>query len=163
MLQVPQKNIVIWILPYFLKDFIYLFLERGEGRENERERNISVWLPLMWPPLGTWPTTQACALTGNWTSNPLVCRPMSSHWATPARVHSWTLPCLEEKSVVLLAHDGHWEHPYPILSLLRVVSDGAEGRRVTIMLTLDTYSVTDSVLKTLCALSHLTVNTNPWR
>ena len=26
----------------FLKDFIYLFLERGEGREEERERNINV-------------------------------------------------------------------------------------------------------------------------
>ena len=24
------------------KDFIYLFLERGEGREKERERNIDV-------------------------------------------------------------------------------------------------------------------------
>ena len=24
------------------KDFIYLFLERGEGREKERERNINV-------------------------------------------------------------------------------------------------------------------------
>ena len=23
----------------FLKDFIYLFVERGEGREKERERN----------------------------------------------------------------------------------------------------------------------------
>ena len=30
----------------FFKDFIYLFLERGEGREKERERNIDVWLPL---------------------------------------------------------------------------------------------------------------------
>ena len=26
----------------FLKDVIYLFLERGEGREKERERNIDV-------------------------------------------------------------------------------------------------------------------------
>ena len=34
------------------KDFTYLFLERGEGREKERERNINVWLPLMWPPTG---------------------------------------------------------------------------------------------------------------
>ena len=25
-----------------LKDFMYLFLERGEGREKERERNIDV-------------------------------------------------------------------------------------------------------------------------
>ena len=30
---------------YFLKDFIYLFLERGKEREKERERNINVWLP----------------------------------------------------------------------------------------------------------------------
>ena len=27
----------------FFKDFIYLYLERGEGREKERERNISVF------------------------------------------------------------------------------------------------------------------------
>ena len=53
----------------------YLFLARGEGREKERERNSNVWLPLTCPPLGTWPTTQACALTGNWTSNPLVRSP----------------------------------------------------------------------------------------
>ena len=27
---------------YFFNDFIYLLLERGEGREKERERNINV-------------------------------------------------------------------------------------------------------------------------
>ena len=42
-----------------------LFLERGEGREKERERNINVWLPLMHPLLGTWSTTEAFVLTGN--------------------------------------------------------------------------------------------------
>ena len=41
------------------------FLERGEGRDKERERNINAWLPLTCPTLGTWPATQACALTGN--------------------------------------------------------------------------------------------------
>ena len=56
------------------KDFIYLFLDRGEEREKERERNISVWLPLMRPLQGTWPATQACALTGNRTVNSLVHR-----------------------------------------------------------------------------------------
>ena len=40
---------------------IYLFLVRGEGMEKERERNINVWLPLMHPLLGTWPTTQPSA------------------------------------------------------------------------------------------------------
>ena len=53
----------------------YLFLERWKGREKERERNIHVWLPLVRPLLGAWPATQACALTGNRTGNPEVCRP----------------------------------------------------------------------------------------
>ena len=48
---------------FFFK--IYLFLERGEGREKERERNINVCLPVTCPLLGIWPATQACALTGN--------------------------------------------------------------------------------------------------
>ena len=51
-------------LIFFLsfKDFIYF---QTEGKEGERERNINVWLPLAQPLLGTRPTTQACALTGN--------------------------------------------------------------------------------------------------
>ena len=53
----------------FLRLFICLFLERGE----ERERNINVWLPFECPLLGTWPTTQACALTGNQIGDPLIC------------------------------------------------------------------------------------------
>ena len=60
---------------FFKKDFVYLLLERGEGTEKERERNINVWLPLMHPSPGTWPATQACALTRSQTGNPLVCRP----------------------------------------------------------------------------------------
>ena len=63
---------------FFLKTFIYLFtylfLERGEGREKEWERNIIVWLPLTHPPLRVWPATQACVLIGNRTSNPLLHR-----------------------------------------------------------------------------------------
>ena len=35
-----------------------------------------MWLLLAHPPLGTWPVTQTCALTGNQTGNPLVRRPM---------------------------------------------------------------------------------------
>ena len=49
---------------FFLKDFIYLFLDRGEGRETERERNINVWLPLMCSALGT---------TGDLARNPGMC------------------------------------------------------------------------------------------
>ena len=54
---------------YSFKHFIFkilcIYLKRGEGRKKERERNINVWLPLTWPPLRTWPTAQACAVTGN--------------------------------------------------------------------------------------------------
>ena len=66
----------IMIFFSLLKIFIYLFLERGEGKEKERERNINVWVPLTCPLLGTWPTTQACALTGNQTSDLLVHKPV---------------------------------------------------------------------------------------
>ena len=62
----------------FFKDFIYLFLEKGERREKERERSINVCLPLLPPQLGTWTATQACALTGNRTTDPLFCRPALS-------------------------------------------------------------------------------------
>ena len=59
---------------FFLFKITYLFIFRGK----ERERNITVWLRLAHPLLGTWPATQACALTVNQTSNPLVCRPQLS-------------------------------------------------------------------------------------
>ena len=57
------------------KDLIHLFFREGEviyflereGKEKERKRNINVWLPLTHPQLGSWPTTQACAL--DWESN----------------------------------------------------------------------------------------------
>ena len=71
-----KKVLLIYIyLKIFFKDFIYLFLERGEGKEKEREKNINVWLPLTCLILGTWPATQACVLTGNRTGDPLVRRP----------------------------------------------------------------------------------------
>ena len=56
---------------HFKKDFIYLFLQRGEGKEKEKETIINMWLPLSCPMLGTWPATQACAPNGNQTRNPL--------------------------------------------------------------------------------------------
>ena len=68
---------------YNFKDFIHLFFERG--REGERERNINVWLPLVHPLLGTWPKTQACALTGDQTATLWFTVLCSIHWATLAR------------------------------------------------------------------------------
>ena len=58
---------------FFLRFYLFIFRQRrGVG---EREENFTVWLPLMCPLLGTWPITQACALTRNRTSDPLVRRP----------------------------------------------------------------------------------------
>ena len=74
----------------FLKKRFCLFLERGEGKEKERERNINVWLPLEHLLLGTRSTTQACALTGNRTRDPLVRRlllnPLSHTSQSPKNV-----------------------------------------------------------------------------
>ena len=48
----------------FFKDFIYLFLERGEGRKKERERNIDQ-LPLACAPTRDLACNQSCALIRN--------------------------------------------------------------------------------------------------
>ena len=69
-------------LNIFLKDFKFIFRERGRERERRREtlmfkRNIN-WLPLTHPQLGIWPATQAHVLTGQ-VLNPL---------STPARAEA---------------------------------------------------------------------------
>ena len=58
------------------------------------ERNINVWLPIALPNWGPGAATQACALTRNRTSNPLVHRLALIHLATPARARPefiWSL------------------------------------------------------------------------
>ena len=78
--------VVRWYLIVgFCKDFICLFLERGKGG-RQRRRETSMFGCLLRAP---GPCNQACALTGNRTGNPLVCRlvfhPWSHTW--PARAH----------------------------------------------------------------------------
>ena len=65
-------KIVLFFFTQFFFKRVYLLTIRERRKEGKRERNISVWLPLMRPLLGMWPATQACALTGNRTSDPLV-------------------------------------------------------------------------------------------
>ena len=68
---------------------------RKRGRETlTGERNID-WLPLVCPHLGTWPATQARALTGNCTTNLSVCRPALS----PPSHTSQGLVCILERAV----------------------------------------------------------------
>ena len=61
-----------WVLTSMALSLYNLFIFRERGK---RKRNISVWLPFMCSPLRTWPITQACALTRNQTSDPLLCSP----------------------------------------------------------------------------------------
>ena len=87
--------------------FIYLFSERPEGREKEREtlmceRYID-WLSLAHPQQGTWPATQACALTGNRTRDPLVRRLELS----PRSHSSQAEPC----SLMRTSSGGAWATP----------------------------------------------------
>ena len=56
----------------------YFFRERGREGEREGEKHQCLVASHM-PSLGTWTETQACALTGNQTSDPLVCSPCSIH------------------------------------------------------------------------------------
>ena len=55
------SDVYCGLLAFIKKDFIYLFLERGEGREKERERNIDVRekhqsvAPCTWPIQGPNP------------------------------------------------------------------------------------------------------------
>ena len=55
--------------------FKVLLIFRQKGEEGEREKNISVWLPLTYHQLGTWPATQAGAWTWSRTDDPLFPRP----------------------------------------------------------------------------------------
>ena len=84
-------------LSYFLKDFtLFYFLEKGEGKEK-RGRETFVCkkyidqLPLACPQLGTWSATQACALTGSWTGNLLVCRTMPNPLSHTSQGWNWAI------------------------------------------------------------------------
>ena len=60
---------------FFLSFLKIYFIFRERGREKERKRNID-WFPLAHTQVGTQPANQACALTGDQTSDLLVCRMM---------------------------------------------------------------------------------------
>ena len=64
-----KKYSIYMILFSFFKWF-YLILERGEGKEKERERNISVWLPLACPHTHT----------GDLACNPGMCPDWELNW-----------------------------------------------------------------------------------
>ena len=73
----PQAFGFIWT--FFFLDFTYLFIFReGKGGRKKGRGTSMCGCLLQDPQLGAWPTTQACALTGNQTGDPFVCRPALS-------------------------------------------------------------------------------------
>ena len=80
---------VKYFLMYFKKRYyLFIFREGKGGRKRGRETSMCGWLPLACPALGTWPTTQACALTGNRTSDLLGCRPVLNPWSHTSQGHT---------------------------------------------------------------------------
>ena len=71
------------LLGLFKEDFIYFY--RGGGREKERERNISVWLPLMYPHWGPGLKSRHVPWLGIEPVTLWFTVQCSMHWATPAR------------------------------------------------------------------------------
>ena len=83
------SSIPLHICDCFLKDFTYLFLERREGGEKERKRNIyvketsiSCHLVCNLTP-GIKPATQTFALTGYRTNASLLCRMTPNQFSPP--------------------------------------------------------------------------------
>ena len=70
----------VFFLFFFLR--FYLFIFREMGRKGKRRRETSIWsaretsVPLTRLQPGTWPATQASALTRSQTGKLLVCRTM---------------------------------------------------------------------------------------
>ena len=60
-----------------------------------------MWLPLVHPQLGTWPMTQACSLTGNRISDPLVRRLVLSPLSYTSH-GSWCL-CIVDRLAAAIA------------------------------------------------------------
>ena len=67
------NNAIFFKIIYFLKDFIYLFWEGKGGRKRGRETSMCGCL-LHTRYSAPGPATQACALTGNRTGDPLLHR-----------------------------------------------------------------------------------------
>ena len=73
------------------EDFIYWFLKREREGEREGEKQQCVVSSSICRLPGVWPTTQACALTWNGTSNLLVHRPALNPLSHTSQDSIWLL------------------------------------------------------------------------
>ena len=90
----------------FFKKRFYLFIFRERGREAGRggekhwcgREHWSVSCPSC-PQPRTWPATQACALTGNWTSELSVCRTVPNPLRHTSQGKQWCF---------YVSNENHW-------------------------------------------------------
>ena len=80
-----------------------------------------MWLPVVHPLLGTWHITQAYALTGNRTCDPLVCRPTLNPLATPTRAGHSVFKRWVQSGIQLPVH---LLCPPPELGLILMMMEG---------------------------------------
>ena len=67
-------KVVLVYLFWFLRFYLFIFRERGREGDREEKKHQCVVASHTHPLLGTWPKTQACALSGNLMGDPLVHR-----------------------------------------------------------------------------------------
>ena len=77
--------VTLFIGSFFKKKLFIYFLERREGREKERERNISVWLPLIAPDWGPDPQSRHVPWLGIKPTILWFAGRHSVRWVSPAR------------------------------------------------------------------------------
>ena len=97
--------------------FIYIFRQRGR-EEEKRERNINVWLLLVHSLLETRLATQAHALTGNQTSDPLVCRSVLNPLSHTSQGSKYSL----FDTIYLLRHFFYYSRQFLNSSILMLFS-----------------------------------------
>ena len=81
---------------FYCRFYLFTFRERRKKGEREEEkhpcgRDTSIGCLSHTPNLGTWPTSQAHALTGNRTDDPLVHRPALSPLSHTSQAELYTL------------------------------------------------------------------------
>ena len=86
-----------------------------EGEKHQHVRETSALASLQW---GTWPASQACALTGNRTGDVLVCRLVLNPLGHTSQVNYYYY--------YYYHHHHHHHHPHPRICLLTLErGDGA--------------------------------------
>ena len=103
---------------YLFKKILFIFREWGRqgGRQGEKQQCVVV------THVAPRPITQACALTGNRTGDPLDHSPHSIYWATWARANNYFLSNVQKYNTELLtiAHHAVYITPQRLILYLKV-------------------------------------------